>query len=184
MRACFKKNRKDEDRRIAFQEVEGQRPIHIYPGREEEASTLLGVCEVMISKIIRRDDATIRCAFARRPTEDTVRVVYDGFEISGPDCSTSARYWILKPGDAAPHEPAASVLATLRRMGRKSDGTVYPGLLLGDLVTADNVNPPRDQQRTPGFGYIEKYQRDGVWRWRLAGVDSFDELILNGRAPS
>lgn len=182
MKAVFKKNRADESRRIAFHEVGGARPIHLYPAREEDPSSLLGECEVMISKVLRSEENSIKCAFVRRPSEFTVRVVFDGFEISGSECSTSARYWIMKPDEKwASAEEAVCYYRAIRRCW---DGTVYPGLLLGDLVTADNVNPPHDQQLTPGFGWIEKYVRDGVQRWRLAGVDSFTELQMNERAPA
>src|SRR5690349_19351604 len=98
MKAVFKKNRADETRRIAFAELAGyEKPVHLYPAREETVETLLGECRVMICKLIRNEDQSIKCAFVRRPTESTRRVVFDGFEISGSMCSTSAQYWLLKP---------------------------------------------------------------------------------------
>lgn len=176
MKAVFKKNRADETRRIAFAEVPNFGTINLYPDRNEDASELLGDCNVMITKILRREDGSVKCAFIRRIREDDVPVVFDGFEISGMDCSTSAHFYEVDSMLWFRQSPT-EVLKVAKKEAR-THGTVYPGLLLGDLITADNVNPPRNEVRTPGFGWIERYSKNGTVRWRLAGVESFDFIQL------
>lgn len=182
MKTVFKANRADPNRRIGFVDLPGyERSVHLYPSKDEDAETLLGLVEVMICRVLRSEDGKIRCAFVRREKPTDLRVVFDGFEISGSECSTSTRYWILKPDER--WGTAEEAVRHYRSVRRSADGTAYPGMLHGDVITADNVNPPRTEIPTPGFGWLEEYVRDGRRQLRLAGVDSFERILLGERAP-